>query len=329
MGLYWLGAVAVFANLARSPADFVPAWRLLMLSGCVLACMALWTRSNSFWGLNKNGVGASLACAWVVAVERWSCGARRRWIAALALALLGAGLIMVLSRGAWIAAGVGAVYLLAWRGEYLRLAQLVLAAVPVVFAVWGVLPEESRAYAVGLDESRYNIRARIVNAEWAREQWLSSPWIGVGAGLRKEYDATNVLWLCLAETGPAGLAAFLGVHARLFLGVWARRAAARGTPPERASAVALAGALVLGKFAHGLVDHYWSRGAIMVAWASVGAALCASAETARARRYRGGFPGHDALRRHRMPGRGVPCALGGASGNEDNRLGRGEAGVAN
>jgi hypothetical protein len=37
--------------------------------------------------------------------------------------------------------------------------------------------------------------------------------------------------------------------------------------------VALAGGLVLGKLAHGLVDHYWSRGALMIAWAMVGMAL--------------------------------------------------------
>jgi hypothetical protein len=39
------------------------------------------------------------------------------------------------------------------------------------------------------------------------------------------------------------------------------------------SAVSLAGAMVSAKFAHGLVDHYWSRGAIMIVWASVGMAL--------------------------------------------------------
>jgi len=37
--------------------------------------------------------------------------------------------------------------------------------------------------------------------------------------------------------------------------------------------------LVLGKLVHGMVDHYWSRGAIMIAWASVGMALSVEART--------------------------------------------------
>ena len=90
--------------------------------------------------------------------------------------------------------------------------------------------------------------------------------------MRKEYDATNVLWLTLAETGPLGLLAFLTAHGRLIVGVWLRRKTAL-IGDSGPSATALAGALVLAKLVHGLVDHYWSRGAIMVAWASVGMAL--------------------------------------------------------
>ena len=56
------------------------------------------------------------------------------------------------------------------------------------------------------------------------------------------------------------------------MGMWAQRRE-RAFWEGRPSPVALAGALVLSKFVHGLVDHYWSRGAIMVAWAAVGMAL--------------------------------------------------------
>ena len=38
------------------------------------------------------------------------------------------------------------------------------------------------------------------------------------------------------------------------------------------SLLCIGGALVLDKFVHGMVDHYWSRGAIMAAWASAGMA---------------------------------------------------------
>jgi hypothetical protein len=273
MGLYWIGAVAVFSGLPQRPEDLRMSWRLLVLVAMLLAVSALATRSSYFWGLNKNGVGASLACGLIVAVECWAGASRReRWFYLAALPLIAGGLVIVLSRGAWIAAAVGCGFLLAWRGQYRRLLAFGLLTIPVVAAVWALLPEESREYAVGFDQSRFNIKARVLNTDWALEQWRSSPWLGVGAGLRKEYDATNLVWLTLAETGPLGLLALILVHARCVQGMWSKRGTRvfwQGNPAP----VALAGALVLSKFTHGLVDHYWSRGAIMVAWAAVGMAM--------------------------------------------------------
>jgi hypothetical protein len=238
----------------------------------------------------------------VLGVERWSCSPRgKRWRYFPILCLLGGALLMVLSRGAWLAALVGVGFLLLWRGQYGQLARFGLATVPVAALVWAVLPQESREYVSGFDPSRYNIRARMLNTEWAKEQWLSRPWIGVGVGLRKEYDATNVLWLTLAETGPLGLVAFLVVQGRLVGGVWSRRWSGSPFSPS-ASALALAGALVLGKFVHGMVDHYWSRGAIMIAWASVGMAI--SADRFQKAAQRGAVDTCRSVgRKHRWPGR--------------------------
>jgi hypothetical protein len=39
------------------------------------------------------------------------------------------------------------------------------------------------------------------------------------------------------------------------------------------SMVVIGGALVAGLFAHGMVDHYWSRGGPMMAWAAGGMAV--------------------------------------------------------
>jgi hypothetical protein len=39
------------------------------------------------------------------------------------------------------------------------------------------------------------------------------------------------------------------------------------------SLVAVGGALMVGRLAHGMVDHYWSRGGTMLAWAGVGMAV--------------------------------------------------------
>jgi hypothetical protein len=276
MGLYWIAAVAAFAFLPRSPKDWQACWYGLVGVGTFLAGMAVVTRSSYFLGLNKNGVGASLSCALIVCVECWSNGGRTgRWKWIPVMLVLCAGLVLVLSRGAWLAALVGTGFLLAWRGQYRRLVQLGLLIVPVAALAWSLLPEESRQYASSFDGSRYSIRARTLNTEWVMEQWRSSPWLGVGVGLRKEYDATNSFWLTLAETGPMGVLAFLTAHGAVIWGIWRRREGLRHLTGPIGSAHALAGALVLAKFMHGLVDHYWSRGAIMVAWSSVGIALAA------------------------------------------------------
>lgn len=276
MGLYWIAAVAAFSLLPRTERDWLACWYGLVGVGAFLATMAVLTRSSYFLGLNKNGVGASLSCALIVCVECWSNGSGRgrwRWIPVMLLVC--AGLVLVLSRGAWLAAIVGIGFLLAWRGQYRRLMQLGALVVPVAAVAWSLLPEESRQYASSFDSSRYSIRARELNTEWVMEQWRSSPWIGVGVGLRKEYDATNSFWLTLAETGPLGVIAFLSAHGAVLYGIWCRRVGLRRVLGPVSSAHALAGALILAKFVHGLVDHYWSRGAIMVAWSSVGIALAA------------------------------------------------------
>jgi hypothetical protein len=276
MGLYWIAAVAAFLLLPRVARDWQVCWYGLVGVGFFLAVMAVLTRSSYFLGLNKNGVGASLSCALIVCVECWSNGARKgRWKWVPVMLVLCLGLVLVLSRGAWLAAIVGVGYLLAWRGQYRRLAQLGALVLPVALLAWSLLPQESRQYASSFDSSRYSIRARELNTEWVMEQWRGSPWLGVGVGLRKEYDATNAFWLTLAEVGPLGVAAFLTAHGAVLWGIWRRREGLKNSMGPVPSAHALAGALVLAKFMHGLVDHYWSRGAIMVAWSSVGAALAA------------------------------------------------------
>ena len=53
------------------------------------------------------------------------------------------------------------------------------------------------------------------------------------------------------------------------------RRAARAIPVSdpRFSLAVLGGALTAGKRAHGMVDHYWGRGPLMMAWAAVGMSL--------------------------------------------------------
>ena len=73
----------------------------------------------------------------------------------------------------------------------------------------------------------------------------------------------------LAETGVLGLLTFSLIYVAFFRMVWWTR---QRVPPAQAqfSFLALGAALTGCCLAHGMVDHYWSRGAITVAWASVG-----------------------------------------------------------
>ena len=96
----------------------------------------------------------------------------------------------------------------------------------------------------------------------------------MGVGLRKEYDATNLFWLTMAETGVLGIAAFLWIHWSFLRMVWiTQKRLARNETLY--SLTAIGGALITSRFFHGMVDHYWSRGAIMIAWDSAGMATFA------------------------------------------------------
>jgi hypothetical protein len=274
MGMYLVISVLVFTSFARSAEDFRFAMIGLVCVGSIIASAVLITRSGYVLNLHKNGVGGSLAATVIVAAELWFSArtSRQRWIFGALLALLVAGLFFSLSRGGWLGAMCGVGLLLLMRREFTMLIRLSAFMVPLVALCWVLLPEQAKNYATGFDrEDNWNIRMRFMSLDFAKSQFESSPVLGVGVGLRKEYDATNVFMLTLAETGVVGMAAFLYLHIAMALMVWrARRFAPRDD--MLFTALALGGALVLSKFIHGMVDHYWSRGALMIAWASAGMA---------------------------------------------------------
>ena len=279
MALYLWIVPATFANLPDPRETFRRVLMTFVAVGLVFAVAGAASGSGFVFGVHKNGVGGSVAAALVVAAELW-LGATQRgekrlafWLMAAA-GVMGVGLLITLSRGGWLAAGVGTLVLFAFRGKWSLMVKLGLVMVPLIALVWFTMPEEHREYATGFSAKRENIKARWESVEYALDRFKENPAIGVGVGLRKDYDATNVYLATLAETGVVGLAAFLFFHAAIFSKAWALR---RHIPPDSplASLPALAVALVLGRLAHGTVDHFWSRGAIMVAYAAVGMFLFA------------------------------------------------------
>jgi hypothetical protein len=273
MILYIVVAVVVFTSLGRDERDYYLSFYGLILVGLVLAIAVMVTHSGYVLNLHKNGVGGSLSCAVIVATELWLAAAtpRRRMIMMWVLGTLVAGLFFSLSRGGWVGAGVGIILILALRGEFRTLVKVLVAFIPLLCVCWYFLPEKSRDYSTALSAKNENIAMRYNSVEYARERFDSNPYLGVGVGLRKEYDATNLLWLTLAETGVPGAVTFLLLQFAVLRMVWKTQKRLSRSDPLY-SAVAIGGALMAGRLIHGMVDHYWSRGAITIAWAGAGMA---------------------------------------------------------
>ena len=271
VGVFTITQVVVFASLARDEEDYRLAFNGLIVVALFLAVSVFTTGNLYIYGLHKNGIGASLASTFVISLELWlgSGKGKARFFYLAASVVIAMGCLVTVSRGAWMTAIVGTLAVLAIRGRIGLAFKCSLVLIPLVAVVWRFLPESSREYATGFGEERFNIKARYDSIDYAMGLFKANPIQGAGMGLRKDYDATNVIVLCLAETGVPGLIAFLVLNASV---VFMVVRVYRRVPPQSlsASVLAIALGLILGKFMHGLVDHYWSRGSLTTAWATVG-----------------------------------------------------------
>lgn len=285
-GLYLIVAVTVFASLARTEEDYRPALKGYVIVSTLLAAVACVLRSGYVFGMHKNAVGASLSVGFLIALEL-SLSARKtaqRWSYGVALFFIAAAELISLSRGAWLSSIFGTVVIFLLRRQFRLLLRAAVVLVPMGLVVWQLLPAEQKEYAFGMSSDRENIRLRLESIHYAVRQFEEHPLLGAGTGLRKDYDATNVILLTLAETGLLGLLTFAALHAITAGAIWMGH---RGLPKNSFSfsVVVIAGALVFGKLAHGLVDHYWSRGALSATWAAMG--MAAGTIKMNRRRYRG------------------------------------------
>ena len=272
MLLYFVVVVAVFNTFALDVRQYWLCFDVLIGVGVFLTIAGL---ATGYWfiGLNKNGIADSLTCSFLVCVEMILSAhtLRRRRVLSAALLVIGIGLLYSLSRGAWLGTLGGVIFIFTLRRQVPRLLKVTLCLLPLLALFWLVLPQSSRDYATGFGQEHYNIKLRYDSMDLAEGYFNQSPLYGMGVGLRKDYDATNVLLMTAAETGVLGVAGFLLIHAAFFRMIW--KARARIASSEALfTFLCLGGALVLNKFIHGLVDHYWSRGALMATWAAAGMA---------------------------------------------------------
>jgi O-antigen ligase len=277
MVIYLIFAVFVFGAFLKDISFF----GMIIDGGVVvlalLALSALLTHFT-FPEMHKNAWGATMSGGVVMAIEMWLSATtkkRKRW-ALVALGLTATCLLFSLSRGGWLAAITGTLVLIALRRQFKLMLRLFLFLIPLIGVLWFMLPQQEREYATGMSASRVNIKARYETIDDAYQTFAAHPIFGVGIGYRKEVDATNVIMVSLAESGVVGLFLFLMLHVAIFAAVMKML---RRIPLTSRfySPVALAAALPFARLTHGLVDHYWSRGPLLQAWAAVGMAIATAA----------------------------------------------------
>jgi O-antigen ligase len=273
MVVYLVICVYVFSCCIADASEMNVVFYGLLLSGAGLVILEIATRSPYVLGLHKNLVGTELMYATIIGFELWMAKTvqrqKRRWDSIL-LAMLVGGLVFSVSRGAWMGTAVGMLIILLLRRQTKLAVRSLLIVAPIIAVAWYMVPAESKQYATDLDpDSKFSSAGtRIVSLEYAYGIFKSSPILGVGVGLRKQYDATNVVLSTLAETGVLGLITFAAIFGTLFWMAWkAQRRVGRDDP--NFSLMAAGTALVFGKLIHGCVDHYWSRGIVPV-WAGAG-----------------------------------------------------------
>ena len=281
MLLYLVITVLIFAHLC-TPDDLRRA-PYFLVAVCVLWALFGMRVNFDFMFLRKNSFGASLAVGFLCAYDLWIArgylkqSLRQDWVRialAGAMLVIFTGLVMTLSRGAWLGAVAGMLVIGVVRGNVKPLLKVGAVLVPVVLIVWFNLPPELKAYTFGFDaEQNRNIELRLLTLQQTQQMFADSPVFGQGLGLRKNIDATNLVWLALAETGVLGALSFGWIFWAFGRMVWRAR---RILPPSdpRFTLLSLGAALMAYKLTHGMVDHYWTRGALTNAWAGAGMVLC-------------------------------------------------------
>jgi hypothetical protein len=276
--------VAVFANIVPDAESMVRSFIWLPVFCLPIAVLEIATGSFNAFGLHKNSIGGSLAAGVVILANLWYSQVNfngKRYLIWLLL-VLGGGLLISLSRGAWIGTIVGlTVSGLLW-GRITLVVRTLVVAVPVLLVFWLLLPSEKREYATGFQADRWNIKMRMKTQENLQDIITKEPLFGVGIGLRKQVDATNFVLVTLAESGVIGLVAIVGVFGTIV------RVGFNLCRSDTKQSFVLVGALAVGlltcKVGHGMVDHFWGRGSGTVVWASIGLLLAADRQRFNKRR---------------------------------------------
>ena len=290
MVVYLVATVYVFSACIRDPLEVFPALYAFIAGNLVLVVLLFLAGSNYAFGLHKNNTGSSIGLGLMTAIGLWMGETSKARVRVLTLAILVllAGLVFTLSRGSWMGAITGTLVMQLLRRQWKYALKMMALVVPIAAIVWMLLPSESKEVATAVGADVYTTKARLISIEYAFSHFRSSPVIGVGLGLRKTFDATNVVMTTLAETGVLGFLSFFSIFAVFAAMVW--RGAKRIDVSDPAMVLLTVGAAFMtAKLVHGMVDHYWVRG-ILPVWAGAGLAVYAANRPALRRRGRAANP---------------------------------------
>lgn len=283
MVLYLVVTVVVFASISKESHDLLlPLYGLAFL-GIFFGLASFASKGGYVLGIHKNNLGGSLSSAVIISAELWFASAgtkRRKWLT-LALLIETAGLVFTLSRGSWMAAIVGLTIIGFMRRQFKLMVRVLPLLAIVIALAWMILPEAEKEYATDFDRSARNIEARYDNIAKAKAMFKQNPLFGLGVEVRKQMDATNLLWVSLAESGIIGFGSFVLIYVVLLRMIWKDHKRLDLHHPLH-SLLVVAAALGLGRVAHGMVDHYWVRGSTVMCWAAVGMATRLHANLASA-----------------------------------------------
>ena len=274
MALYLILAVKFFSCFTTDRRQIFTAMYGLIASTTFVALVIIALRRDAVFGVHKNATGTFLSYTVIMLAELWLLAASgrrpRKWLNIL-LAINVAGLVMSTSRGAWLGSVMGLTLLMLCRRQFGLFMRAACVMIPAILACWFLMPQSQRDYAMHFGGDARNIESRVDTISFFAHEFIRSPVIGVGVGLRKEHDSTNVIMSTLAETGVLGLIAFLAIQVSFFWAVFRAMRWVQRSDPDF-SILVVGAALVLCLFCHGTVDHYWSRTQLPV-WGMAGAAI--------------------------------------------------------
>lgn len=277
-----LVAVLIFANFKTAYHLAHRGFEIFLGATSVLAIFTLLAfveggveASMYTFGINKNALGPTfgcgiLTCLCYLSTEKPSRNRAigLRW----ALALCTVGCFLSLSRGAWLATALSSLFLLRLIKNKPAFWRTLALLVPLIAVLWRLLPAPTAEYASNISTSAYTVQTRLQTIGIVLDSFRSSPWMGVGIGLRKTVEPHNVLILTLGESGIIGLIGFLGMFAGGFYTLALALRKTRVDLPNR-QLVLIGISILLLSLVHGCMDVYWRRGIGFLGWAGVGLAV--------------------------------------------------------